>query len=69
MSAGLQDREAAWVACGGKEYFMGNRHYFVLRFDSGPPADFWAHDQVGNIYLGSWYNIDIPVLVVKKTPN
>lgn len=66
MSAGLQDGQAAWVSFRNNEYFMGNRHYFVQRFDSGAPKGFLAHDRVGNMYLGSWYDLDIPVLVVRK---
>lgn len=66
MSAGLQDGQAAWVSYRNNEYFMGNRHYFVQRFDSGAPKGFLAHDRVGNMYLGSWYDLDIPVLVVRK---
>lgn len=63
---GLDDKEAAWVANEGLEFASGNRHYFIQRFDSNRPADFFAHDQVGTISLGSWYNMELPVLVVKN---
>ncbi len=64
---GLGDKQAAWVVNSGQQFYSGSRHYFIQRFDSGKPSDFLAHDQVGSIYLGSWYNIDIPVLVSKKS--
>ncbi len=63
---GLEDKGAAWISSGGKEFFSGNNHYFIQRFDGGKPDDFLAHDQIGSIYLGSWYGIDIRVLAYKK---
>lgn len=64
---GLKNEGAAWVSLNGNEYISNNRHFFIQRFDSGKPASFAAHDQIGTIYLGSWYGIDIPVLA--KSPN
>ncbi len=62
--AGLSDKQAVWVTLNKQEFRpQGNRHYFIQRFDDGKPPDFLAHDQVGNIYLGSWYDLDIPVLI------
>ncbi len=61
---GLGDKQAAWVTVEKREFWAGERHYFIQRFDNGKPSDFMAHDQVGNIYLGSWYDIDLPVLII-----
>jgi hypothetical protein len=63
---GLENKGTAWVSSGGEEFVSGNNHYFIQRFDSGKPDDFLAHDQIGSIYLGSWYGIDIRVLSYKN---
>lgn len=60
---GLGNNQAAWITVSKQEFWQGKRHYFIQRFDDGKPSDFLAHDQVGNIYLGSWYNIELPVLI------
>lgn len=62
---GIKDGEARWVTLDGAE-FDGSRHYFIQRFDAGKPSDFGALDSVGSIYLGSWYGIEMPSLVLKK---
>ena len=63
---GLENKGTAWVSSGGEEFVSGSLHYFIQRFDSGKPDDFLAHDQIGSIYLGSWYGIDIRVLAHKN---
>jgi hypothetical protein len=64
---GLKNEQALWLVCNGQEMYTGNRHFFIQRFDNGKPAEFLAHDSIGPIYLGSWYGLQIPVLV--KTQN
>lgn len=61
---GIKDQEARWVTLDGQE-FNGNRHYFIQRFDAGKPDSFGAHDSIGPIYLGSWYGIEMPSLILK----
>lgn len=62
---GIKDGEARWVTLDGAE-FDGDRHYFIQRFDAGKPSDFGAIDSIGPIYLGSWYGIEMPSLILKK---
>ncbi|GAB5521886.1 MAG: hypothetical protein RhofKO_41370 [Rhodothermales bacterium] len=56
------DDGVALVQRGGSRYFSGNRHYYIQRFDNGPYPSFEVHDQVGTLYLGSWYDLTFPIL-------
>jgi hypothetical protein len=67
LQIGLGDEGAAWVSKDGNRFYSGNRHYFIQRFDTGKPASFLAHDQIGSLYLGSWYGLNLNILTQKKT--
>lgn len=64
---GLADEAAAWVVKDGNSFYSGYRHYFIQRFENGKPAGFLAHDQIGSLYLGSWYGLNLNILVQKST--
>lgn len=64
---GFANEAAAWVSKDGNRFYSGNRHYFIQRFDNGKPVGFLAHDQIGSLYLGSWYGMNINILVQKNT--
>ncbi len=64
---GLKNEGAAWVCVGGEQFYSENRHYFIERFDEGKPLGFLAHDQMGSLYLGSWYGININILARTRT--
>ncbi len=64
---GLGNEQCAWLSVGGSLTWSQNpqRHYFIQRFDNGAPNSFLAHDSVGSLYLGSWYDIPARVLVCR----
>ncbi|MDR3667297.1 MAG: T9SS type A sorting domain-containing protein [Ignavibacteriaceae bacterium] len=68
-SIGLKDSGCAIVQCGGQEFYNSTiRHYYIQRCDGGLPyPSFLAHDQVGCLYLGSWYDLNMNILA--KTIN
>jgi hypothetical protein len=65
MAIGLKDSSCALVSVGGQEFWSGTpRHYYIQRCDAGLPyPGFLAHDQIGSLYLGSWYGLKMNVLV------
>jgi hypothetical protein len=59
---GFKEGESAMVMNGGKRISEGNRHYYVQRFDNGPPDSWTVHDKAGTLYLGSWYGISMRII-------
>jgi len=70
-----------WISCMGLQnldWFLltvngqrknGNRHYFVQYFPDGVPGYFAVHDQIANkLFLGSWYDIEMPILARNNEP-
>ena len=64
-TVGLQDWDAAICLRDGEYFYEGNRQYYLERFDAGPYPNFLVHDQVGSLYLGSWYGLNMNVLAVR----
>lgn len=60
---GLKDEGSAMVKNNGERFYSTTRHYYLQRFDSGPYSGFLVHDQIGSLYLGSWYGIKMNILV------
>jgi hypothetical protein len=64
--AGVEVDDDVWVQYNGQS-FDGKRHYFLARI-SAAREGFKLYDNIGNVaWLGSWYGIEIPVLV--KVPS
>lgn len=59
---GLENSLEAMVTAGGARYIGGSRQYYLQRFDAGPYSGFGIHDQIGALYLGSWFGFTLPVL-------
>ncbi|MDF7825709.1 hypothetical protein P4B35_16900 [Pontiellaceae bacterium B12227] len=59
---GLRDEDEAICARNGAYITGSNRQYYLQRFDSGPYGGFLVHDQIGSLYLGSWYGLDMNVI-------
>ena len=59
---GLDEGRGMFVTRAGKRFWGGQRHYFVGRYTNGAPANFLVHDSHGGLYLGSWYDMKLPVL-------
>jgi len=64
----LKDEQSFYVTRNGKLIYSGNRQYNVQYFASGRiPSNYLVHDKIGNkLVLGSWYNLNHPILAVKK---
>jgi hypothetical protein len=60
--SGLRDEGLAWVKYNGSTS-TGSLFYFIQRFDLGAPSSFTVLDQIGSLYLGRWYDMNIPVMV------
>ena len=80
---GIADIET-WISCMGFEddqtfmltrdgdYFYngGNRQYYVHYSSDGIPySGFLVHDQIGSLYLGSWYGLTMNVLSKTNSSN
>jgi len=52
----------------GQKYWSGSRHYFMAKHAGDIPGGFAVHDQIGGNYfsLGSWHNITMKILCVRK---
>ena len=65
---GLADEGTALVQINGQRYLNnGDRHYYLQRFDDGPYSGFLVHDQMDNLYIGSWYDLNMNVLIDTET--
>jgi hypothetical protein len=64
----LRNEQSFYVTRDGKLIFSGKRQYNVQYFASGKiPANYAIHDQIGNkLVLGSWYDLNEPILAIKK---
>lgn len=65
-STGMNNNDLYMVTCGGEEFWAGDRHYFIQRFDHNVPGGWLVHDDLENnfICLGSWNNTPIPILAI-----
>jgi len=61
---GLKNQETALVTFNDQQFFNGgDRHFYLQRFDDGPYSGFLVHDQIENLYLGSWFGLDMNFLI------
>ena len=62
----IQEDQMFLITNGGNGYWSGNRHYFVHYSSDGHPyPDFLDHDNIdGQLWLGSWSNINMPILAL-----
>lgn len=51
-----------YVTNNGQKVYSGSRVYFFERHDGNPPGNWAVHSVIGDISLGSWYNMNHPVL-------
>src|SRR5512133_2931431 len=52
----------------GEHFWSGDRHYYVHYSSDGLPyPSFLAHDQIGSLYLGSWYGLNMQILAFNGT--
>jgi hypothetical protein len=77
---GLAPMQRALVTYDGQRIYHGigaiagtppRRHYFIERHDGQKPSDFLAHTEIGQhlISLGSWYDMNVPVLCRTEQPS
>lgn len=65
---GFKEDDTFLLSKGGNRFYSGNRHYYVHYSSDGKPfGSFLVHDQVGDLYLGSWYGITEKVLAFKDS--
>jgi hypothetical protein len=53
-----------YVTNNGAKVYSGSRVYFFERHDGNPPGNWAVHSVIGDITLGSWYDMNQPVLCV-----
>jgi len=64
----VDDWESYYVTREGEKYFAGRRVYnFNYINGEGPGAWFLIHDSIGELYLGSWYDLKCFVLCTNAT--
>jgi hypothetical protein len=65
---GIEDREVAFVTHDGNRWYNEQRHYYIERHNHNKPIGFLSHADIDNhfIDLGSWYNIRMPILCIRK---
>jgi PKD repeat protein len=62
---GLSEDESFMLKRNGAFIYSGNRQYFVRYSTDGVGSGWLIHDQIGDLYLGSWYGLNYKVLCVK----
>ncbi len=64
---GLSEDQTFLLTKNGANFYNVNRHYYVHYSSDGIPySGFSIHDQIGGLYLGSWYGITMNVLAKKN---
>ena len=51
----------------GNYFYSGNRQYFVRYSTDGVGSNWLIHDQIGDLYLGSWYGLNYNILAINGT--
>jgi hypothetical protein len=66
----LRNEQSFFVTRNGQFIYSGKRQYNVQYFASGHiPANYLVHDQIaGKLVLGSWYDLNEPILAIRKSP-
>jgi len=65
----LGEENSLMVTWNGEHFWdWGNRHYYISRFDHNVPSHYLVHDDIedGYITLGSWYNLHMRVLAIRR---
>jgi len=67
-TVGMKNGDNYMVTYSGKHFYGSTRHYFIERHDHQVPNNWLVHDHIDNhfIDLGSWYNLNMPILCIKK---
>jgi hypothetical protein len=65
---GIKNGNHYYIKYNGERFYSDTRQYFISRYDGNLPSGYLAHDQIDNNFLclGSWYDENFPVLIVKK---
>ncbi|MBN1291868.1 MAG: hypothetical protein JXB48_08510 [Candidatus Latescibacteria bacterium] len=67
---GIENGQEFLVTCNDIPFWNNtNRHYFISRHDHVKPSGYLSHGNIDNHYLdlGSWYNITMRALCVRKS--
>jgi hypothetical protein len=65
---GLSEDQTFLLTNNGEHFWSDNRHYYVhFSTDGLPYPGYLAHDQIGGLYLGSYYGLTMNVLAKKLT--
>jgi len=60
---GLLEDQTFMLTYNGAHFWSSNRHYYVHYSSDGLPyGGFMVHDQIGGLYLGSYYGITMNIL-------
>jgi len=62
----LEEDVSFMLTRNGSYTYSGNRQYFVRYSTDGVGSGWLIHDQIGNLYLGSWYGLNYKILCVKN---
>jgi len=68
---GLLDGQSAFVTRSGQRTVLFNgayRHYYVTRFDAGPPLGSTCLDSIGTLYLQRWNNVTFSAVCKMAVP-
>lgn len=57
-----------YVTRDGAQFYSGSRVYFFERHAGSPPSNWLVHAAIGDITLGSWYDISGQVLCMTTVP-
>lgn len=68
---GMKYLDSYLITRNNQHFYLGNRHYFMQRFDHNKPPTWFAHDNIDNhtISLGSWYGLNKPILAFLEGPS
>ena len=67
---GLAEDQTFMLTRDGEYFYNGNRQYYVQYSSDGVPyPGFLVHDQIGDLYLGSWYGIEMNILAKNGNAN
>ncbi len=64
---GIPENQTFMLTRNGEYFYYGNRQYMVHYSSDGIPyPNYLVHDQIGPLYLGSWYGLNQQVLALNE---
>ena len=64
---GFPEDQSFMLTRDGNYFYSGNRQYFVRYSTDGVGSNWLIHDQIGDLYLGSWYGLNYNILAINGT--